>query len=283
MISLCLVYVSRNGASSSSPLFGKFCGTTIPKIFKSHSNKLYLKFYSDISNHSPGFEIEYDSTSTGCGGIVSGYRGSVTSPNYPEHYYSNTVCTWKIQVNKGSTIQLVFNDIDMESTQNSCYYDYVEVYDGPDMTSKRLGRYCNPDHDPLHLTSTTNQVFIRMASDSTDNGRGFSLRYVANCNTTLSNYFGVIESPNYPNSYPSNINCRWAIHAPMGSKVHIEFETLSLEQGIDYYTGFKSCKYDYVKIVANDRNEEKPQETRGPFCDTVPTNLTFENNNIEIL
>ena len=37
----------RNGGEATSPLFGKFCGTIIPKEWISHSNKFYIRFKTD--------------------------------------------------------------------------------------------------------------------------------------------------------------------------------------------------------------------------------------------
>lgn len=74
----------RNGGSDKSPLIGTFCGNDILPRIKSFSNQLYLRFKTDSSNERKGFEIEYDTTTTGCGGAFTNtLRGSITSPNYP--------------------------------------------------------------------------------------------------------------------------------------------------------------------------------------------------------
>lgn len=74
----------RNGGSESSPLIGSYCGTTIPPRIQSFSNQIYLRFRTDSTTELKGFEIEWDSSSTGCGGAFTNTaRGSITSPNYP--------------------------------------------------------------------------------------------------------------------------------------------------------------------------------------------------------
>lgn len=76
--------VNRNGGSDKSPLIGTYCGTDILPRIKSFSNQMYIRFKTDSTTPDKGFEIEYDSTSTGCGGVFSNVqRGSITSPNYP--------------------------------------------------------------------------------------------------------------------------------------------------------------------------------------------------------
>ena len=45
-----------------------------------------------------------------------------------------------------------------------------------------------------------------------------------------------IVTPNYPDNYPSNTNCSWTIHAPMGHSVLFTF------------TDFKLASGDYIDI-----------------------------------
>lgn len=62
---LLTVILFRNGGSSASPLIGRYCGSSIPKIIPSHSNQLYLEFNSDATKTGHGFKIKWMSTATG--------------------------------------------------------------------------------------------------------------------------------------------------------------------------------------------------------------------------
>jgi len=57
--------VDRNGGFATSPLIGKYCGTTIDRFIRSHSNRLYLKFVSNAFITGRGFRIRYDGTTSG--------------------------------------------------------------------------------------------------------------------------------------------------------------------------------------------------------------------------
>lgn len=105
----------RNGGNIFAPLLGKFCGIDIPPPLKSFGNQLFFKFTSDSSRGGKGFEIEWDGTSTGCGGVVSTMKGSISSPSYPNSYAHNAQCEWRVSVNEGMTIEIIFTDLDMES------------------------------------------------------------------------------------------------------------------------------------------------------------------------
>lgn len=79
-----------------------------------------------MTRFDKGFKIIWESVATGCGGTLTGPTGAIISPNYPEPYTENTDCLWKIFINVGSLIQLVFTDFDLEH-HAYCKLDYVEV------------------------------------------------------------------------------------------------------------------------------------------------------------
>ena len=74
-------------------------------------------------------------------------------------------------------MQLNFSEIDVE-THQTCNYDFVKIYNGPDETAPLLGRYCSR-HAPASLTSSSNEVLIVFRSDSSNTGRGFSTSYTS--------------------------------------------------------------------------------------------------------
>ena len=88
---------------------------------------------------APGFQIFWDGTSTGCGGTLTSPTGSISSPNHPQPYHHRAECIWRIHVSKGSKIQVVFLDLDLEQGQE-CEYDYVELRDGRNPVSRSLGK-----------------------------------------------------------------------------------------------------------------------------------------------
>jgi hypothetical protein len=59
---------------------------------------------------------------------------------------------------------------------SSFRYDYVEVFDGENTASRKLGRYCNTV--PTAIVSRGSSLLIRFRSDYSQSGRGFHARYV---------------------------------------------------------------------------------------------------------
>lgn len=127
-----------------------------------------------MTRNAKGFYLTWSSATTGCGGLLTSPTGSIISPHYPEPYNRNTECYWKISINAGSIIQIVFADLDLEP-HITCYLDYVEVYDGKDLSSKSLGRFCS-SHPPF-LRSTSNHMMIKFRADVSFQGRGFQIQY----------------------------------------------------------------------------------------------------------
>lgn len=138
---------------------------------------MHIQFRTDSSRNYKGFDIEWDSSTTGCGGNIKNMmRGALHSPNYPNQYGVNMQCDWRITVSKGSLVQLLFSDLEMEE-HSECYFDYIEIFDGRSSAAKSLGKYCSMNAVPAQILSTTNELFVRMISDVNNQGRGFDLRF----------------------------------------------------------------------------------------------------------
>lgn len=98
------------------------------------------------------------------------------------------------------------------------------------------------------MSSSSNQVFVRFVTDETVRHGGFKLNYAIQCNRTLSGRFGVIESPDYPQSHPHNLNCNWHILGPLGNNITVAFSALNLEQSVTINDA-KYCLFDFVNIT----------------------------------
>ncbi|XP_067898962.1 mannan-binding lectin serine protease 1 isoform X3 [Heterodontus francisci] len=63
--------------------------------------------------------------------------------------------------------------------------------------------------------------------------------------TELAGMFGQIQSPNYPEGYPSDLDVTWNITVPTGFRIKLYFMHFDLEPSY-------LCEYDYVKVAADD-------------------------------
>nr|XP_020464449.1 inactive serine protease PAMR1-like isoform X2 [Monopterus albus] len=106
-----------------------------------------------------------------CGGIIQRAQGHITLESYP----TNARCEWTVQVDRGSSIELRFSLLSLES-DHSCRYDYTEVRDGRDLSSPVIGRFCG-DQPPPQIKSSGNYLHILFTSDGYNNFDGFALTF----------------------------------------------------------------------------------------------------------
>ncbi|KAH0568173.1 hypothetical protein KQX54_019308 [Cotesia glomerata] len=264
----------RNGGYENSPLVGKFCGNEIPGEIMSFTNQLYIKFVSDSSNGDQGFEIEWDSMTYGCGGVLTAASGDIISPNYPHVYSRSSECTWKIAVSAGSRVQIIIVDLDLEEHVR-CNFDYLEISEGVNGIRKNVNRFCGTTYPPS-IELNSNLVTVRFRSDFTNSGRGFLIKYNTLCVNKIHGFSGVIESPNFPEKYSSSVNCSWIIDAPIGNKINITFSHFDLESSSE-----EECKYDYLLIKEGSEGQFNTQ--LGKYCDSrLPPKITSKEPQVSI-
>uniref|UniRef100_A0A803K227 Metalloendopeptidase n=1 Tax=Xenopus tropicalis TaxID=8364 RepID=A0A803K227_XENTR len=113
-------------------------------------------------------------TKNGCGGMLSGPSGVITSPNYPNNYPKNSYCHWNITTT--SKFKITFTDMDVEYVQY-CIWDSVKVYNGPTINEAVLaGTFCGSEL-PSPITSYQTSMQIVFISDEIVQQKGFSLQY----------------------------------------------------------------------------------------------------------
>ncbi|KAK2505092.1 hypothetical protein MC885_001254 [Smutsia gigantea] len=74
----------------------------------------------------------------------------------------------------------------------------------------------------------------------------FSLLKASAHTVKLNDMFGQIQSPGYPDSYPSDSEVTWNITVPEGFRIKLYFMHFNLESSY-------LCEYDYVKVETEDQ------------------------------
>ncbi|KAM6162076.1 cubilin isoform 2-T2 [Erethizon dorsatum] len=260
----------RDGGYENSPLVGKYCGSILPPIIISHSNKLWLKFESDFLFSKSGFSAYWDASLTGCGGNLTTSTGIFTSPNYPMPYYHSSECYWLLKSSHGSPFELNFKDFHLEYHPN-CSLDYLAVYDGPSTSSHLLTKFCG-DGKPPRVHSSGDSMLLKLRTDEGQQGGGFKVEYSQTCeNVVIVNQtYGILESINYPNPYSTNQRCNWTIQATRGNTVNYTFAAFDLE----HHT---NCATDYLELY------DGPDRI-GRYCGTdIPPSGSTMNSKLQVL
>ena len=79
------------------------------------------------------------------------------------------------------------------------------------------------------------------------------------CRERLSGKTGKLQTPNYPNPYPSRSRCSWHIQVPVGYKIKLQFYHFVLEKT---YT----CTGDVVKVYDGTSSSAEPL---GTYCGAI--------------
>ncbi|XP_013116992.2 cubilin homolog [Stomoxys calcitrans] len=271
----------RNGQYSHSPLIGRYCYDRIPSRITSFGNSLYLKFTSDSSVQAKGFHLTWQQTQTGCGGKLTSYKGSIHTPHTNDMVSNENpeasiiVCDWLINVAQGSSIQVKVSS-SSDSTK-FCRSNRLQIYDGPTTMQPLMHFPCLADvkASQLQSSSSSNQILIIYKLDNyTLDGPEFVLDYETNCNMSLNNLQGIIESPNFPEPYPELLNCQWAINAGSNNKIQLEFSHFSLELPANEAN---ECSYDYVEVL--DKQDTNLLKTYR-LCSQMPEPITTVGNHL---
>ncbi|XP_066292178.1 CUB and sushi domain-containing protein 1-like isoform X4 [Branchiostoma lanceolatum] len=108
-----------------------------------------------------------------CGGDWSDLTGAILSPDFPNVYPFSNTCYYTITVTSGYIIALT---VDVFSTEAN--YDYLEIRDGGGSSATMIGRYSGSGLSPNDvIESTSNQLWLKFTSDSSDSRQGFRIYY----------------------------------------------------------------------------------------------------------
>ncbi|XP_010772618.1 bone morphogenetic protein 1-like isoform X1 [Notothenia coriiceps] len=167
-----------DGQDARAQSLGRFCGTKKPSPVMSSGNKMFLHFFSDNSVQKRGFEASYRAE---CGGSL---KAEVKTKDLYSHaqfgdnnYPSGSDCLWVVSAEKGYGVEIIFQVFEIEE-EVDCGYDYVELYDGADIKSPRLGRYCGSGA-PEEVYSAGDAIVLKFHSDDSINKKGFHVRYTS--------------------------------------------------------------------------------------------------------
>ncbi|XP_032278902.1 deleted in malignant brain tumors 1 protein-like [Phoca vitulina] len=114
--------------------------------------------------------------SNSCGGVISGLLGSFSSPWYPTNYPTDVECIWVIHVAEKFHIELAIPSLKLEDIYG-CPYDFIEVFDGRQVASLSMGRFCAGTE--LTFLSSSNIMTVVFRSDAMITNTGFYALYNA--------------------------------------------------------------------------------------------------------
>ncbi|KIH59974.1 CUB domain protein [Ancylostoma duodenale] len=234
------------------------CGITLPKAFRSESNRIRLNFTTDESTTAAGFRAEWKAE---CGAVFRLSHGVISSPNYPSHYPNvNARCEYMIApegeaANSVIALKLIdfdLSDAKMDYSRSPCASDYLEIRDVSN--NRVVMTYCGGDpmsEEPIAIKGAVGISFV--TNESYIDGKvklqkGFQISYaIDRCGgsvelTEEKGYSWTITSPAFPLDYAHNLDCVWNITAPSDRVITAKYEVMELEASSD-------CGFDSVELI----------------------------------
>uniref|UniRef100_A0A4W5NF98 Zgc:154142 n=1 Tax=Hucho hucho TaxID=62062 RepID=A0A4W5NF98_9TELE len=170
---------------------GTYCSHMPPQDLVSIGDRLSLYFTSNNKVVDTGFRASWkavDTSQASCGGVFSSEQGKLTSPNWPNNYLDQAVCTWRISIPSAKNIHIVFTHFEVQAVnQLGQCVDYVEIYSGAGLTSQ--GHFCGFDLPP-EVTVVGNTAVVRFLSNKANVEKGFRGYW-----TTDPNVFPTLPPP----------------------------------------------------------------------------------------
>ncbi|XP_072900570.1 suppressor of tumorigenicity 14 protein-like [Hemitrygon akajei] len=106
---------------------------------------------------------------TACGGNITAFNGTLTSPNYPHYYPPNINCVWRIMVPDPSfQFRIQFPALKLEGVQPGCEKDWISV---------NGIRYCGEHYRTVVVPSASNTLIVKFHTDASASGVGFRAEY----------------------------------------------------------------------------------------------------------
>jgi len=173
--------------------------------------------------------------------------GIIASENYPKNYPNHDDEEYNITVDLNYGVLLFFTNFDLEGN-TGCTYDWVKIEDANGGQIGDEARYCG-NLAPFAVHTNTNTMIVKFHADQSNVGTGFrALWYEIHDSAGTHS----IESPDYPNDYPNNLDKVYTIPSATGYGVLLYFTHFDLEASTD-------CQYDWVKLEDENGNPLGPE------------------------
>eukprot|EP00795_Rhopilema_esculentum_P012006 gene12006-2590_t len=204
------------------------------------------------------------------------------SPRLPASYSQAVLCKWKIVAPENYNEIYIYlwlqGSKKLTYDLTHCFSDHLAINQIIDGRREKRVKYCGK-HGFFKTRTFGREAEIRFwasptRESETEHRTSFRLLWFASrgCSSAIHGQHGIIQSPNYPDNYPSDTFCTWRLSSPFSrGRIRLRFIKFDL-QGHS-----PKCRKDYLIIKDGQKN------IIGTFCgkDTVKE-LNIKSNSVVI-
>ncbi len=280
--------VIYDGPNTSSPVLGRFSGSTIPASLTSTSNSVLIRFVTNASVTSDGWSLSYLSSNANntdlitCGGTASYIApvDTVADGSGVLDYSKNLDCRYVINPPGATSITMHFIEFDTEAN-----YDFVKIYDGSSVYSPVLGIYSGSSLPP-DITSSGGAVTVQFITDDAINGHGWSFKYniintaAGTCSDTVifSQPSASFEDGSGTSNYSDNLDCKFLIQPAGATTVTLHFNSFNVEAVYDSVVVYDGPTTSYPVLGKFDNNHLPTDITSTTGVMLITFNSDVNNN-----
>ena len=126
------------------------------------------------------YKLDYLRVGQQCGPVHKYWRSTdiITSPQYPFNYRPNENCSWEIRVNDERDLIITILEIDVAATPQCSIGDRLVLSRKDQNNTEVLKVICGKMTSPVaYRIRGVSLVLLEFFSDSTNQAKGFKLRY----------------------------------------------------------------------------------------------------------
>ena len=149
------------------------------------------------------------------------YRGTISSPEYPQHYPANQYCVWTITAPETMAVQLDFTAFSLPGKMGECTDDYVQIFDVKFNRHTPIATLCGQSR-PATQKTIGNQMNVKLYG--TKEASGFEATYsLPDCGGLQTGGSGVVAYES-PNGYHQEESCTFMIQANQHHSINFGFD-----------------------------------------------------------
>lgn len=255
------------GPDEFSGLVGIYSGNTLPPSITISGGSAFIVFTSDAYVQKQGWSLNYTTNSgpATCSGTAnySSPSGIVEDGSGSNYYSDNLNCFFRIEPIGATSIQLHFQEFDLENG-----FDTLYLYDGPTIFSPLLGSFTGTSLPP-DLVSSSGVVLLRFITDEYITGQGWKISYTSNgsggstcTGTTIFNApAATITDGSGSQAYVNNTDCKFLIAPSNATSITLHFNEFSTEYTFDWLKIYDGPGESYPLLASVSGNNIPPDIT----------------------